>query len=316
MQSDSTAGLGTPTILIVGDSTESLEPLGCILGEAGYQVRKAGSGELAVASATTSPTNLVILDIEASGQRGYETCRQLKQHETTRQLPIVFVSAFQDAGDKVRAFSAGAVDYVTKPFQAPEVLARVATHVRLNALQRRLEAQNRELERLATTDPLTGLLNRRSFTSYGLHHLAQASRYGTPFSLILFDIDGFKGINDAYGHDIGDKVLVIATQRIRKQLRDVDLFARWGGEEFIVLNPKTTCERAAHLAERLRRCLLARPIEPAGFVTASFGVATEAIGESFDDLIRRADHALLSAKESGKNRVVIASEERLLKWAN
>ncbi|NEV61889.1 GGDEF domain-containing response regulator [Thiorhodococcus minor] len=316
MPSDSTAALSTPTILIVGDAPESLEQLGRILAEAGYQVRKVGSGELAVAPAQTSPTDLVILDVEASGQRGYETCRQIKQHQQTQQLPIVFVSAFQDASDKVRAFSAGAVDYITKPFQAPEVLARVATHVRLNALQRRLEAQNRELERLATTDPLTGLLNRRSFTSYGLNYLAQASRYGTHFSLTLFDIDGFKGINDAYGHDVGDKVLVIVTRRIRQQLRDVDLFARWGGEEFIILSPKTTCERAAHLAERLRRCLLARPIEPAGFVTASFGIATERSGESFDDLIRCADHALLSAKEGGRNRVVTASEERLLQWAN
>jgi diguanylate cyclase (GGDEF)-like protein len=309
MQADPTEVLRTPIILVVDDSPASLDTLGLILAEAGYRVRKLASGERAIASAQVSPPDLILLDIKLSGMSGYETCQKLKQDRSTRELPIIFISALQEPGDKVRAFSSGAVDYITKPFQAEEVLARVATHLRLNALQRRLEAQNRELERLATTDPLTEILNRRSFTDYGLHYQAQANRYGTPFSLILFDIDGFKSINDEYGHDIGDKVLVAVTKRIRNQLRSVDLFARWGGEEFIILNPETSMERAARLAERLRQCLFARPIEPAGFITASFGVATEDMGETFDNLIRRADQALLAAKETGRNWVVMADEE-------
>lgn len=309
MQPDSTELLRTPTILVVDDSSGSLDTLGRILTDAGYRTRKITSGERAIASAQVSPPDLILLDINLTGTSGYDTCQELKQHRSTRQLPVIFISALQEPGDKVRAFSSGAVDYITKPFQAEEVLARVATHLRLNALQRRLEAQNRELERLATTDPLTGILNRRSFTDYGLHYLAQANRYGTPFSLILFDIDGFKGVNDEYGHDVGDKVLVAVSRRIRDQLRSVDLFARWGGEEFIILNPETSMEQAARLAERLRQCLFARPIEPAGFITASFGVATEEMGETFDNLIRRADQALLAAKESGRNRVIMADEE-------
>ncbi len=316
MLARATEAPASATILVVDDAPGNLDRLGRILAAAGYRVRKIPSGDLALASAKAEPPDLILLDIEMPGMSGYETCQRLKRDRATRELPIIFISTRRSAGDKVRAFSSGAVDYITKPFQSEEVLARVAIHLRLNALQRRLEAQNRELERLATTDPLTGLLNRRSFTESGLRYLAQSNRYSRPLSLILLDIDGFKGINDGYGHDVGDKVLTVVTKRIREQLRTVDLFARWGGEEFVVLNPETPIERSLRLAERLRQCLFVRPIEPAGIITASFGVATGDFGESFDNLIRRADQALLAAKEAGKNRVQRAEEERDYRLAN
>ncbi|WP_052314997.1 response regulator [Thiocystis violascens] len=208
-----------PTILVVDDTPGNLDLLGRILTDAGYRVRQLPCGELALTSARTAPPDLILLDIRMPGLDGFEVCQRLKEEAITAEIPILFISALQDAGDKVRAFAAGGLDYITKPFQTEEVLARVATHLRLSALQRRLELQNRELERLATTDPLTGILNRRSFTDYGLHYLAHANRYGRPFGLIMFDIDKFKAVNDCHGHGVGDKVLVVVTERIRACLR-------------------------------------------------------------------------------------------------
>ncbi|MFD2110483.1 diguanylate cyclase [Thiorhodococcus fuscus] len=292
------------TILIVDDAPENLNLLGRILEDADYRVRRQPTGHMGLTSALTAPPDLILLDIRLPDIDGFELCDRLKQNSDTKDIPIIFISALNDAGDKVRAFSSGAVDYVTKPFQAEEVLARVAIHLRHNAFQRQLEMQNRELERLATTDPLTGILNRRSFTSYAEHYRARADRYHqSGFGVILLDIDKFKRINDAFGHDIGDRVLVEMTERIRCGLREVDLFARWGGEEFIILSPETPQEGVIHLAERLRQAIAGDEIAPAGQVTASFGVAISRRGEKLDDLIRRADFALLDAKTAGRNRV-------------
>jgi diguanylate cyclase (GGDEF)-like protein len=293
----------TQSILIVDDTPANLELLGRLLTQARYRVRKLPSGELAISSALASPPDLILLDIRMPGIDGFEVCRRLKNHELTRDIPIIFISALDASEDKVCAFDIGGVDYITKPFHPDEVLARVATHLRLSQLQQRLATQNRELERLATTDPLTGLLNRRSFIMHSQHCQATASRYSRPFALLLFDIDLFKQVNDTYGHDVGDAVLIHVTKCISRQIRDVDLFARWGGEEFIVLMSETTLEQALQLAERLRNALVQTPIEPVGTVTASFGVADWRDNESLEMLIRHADSALFTAKRAGRNCV-------------
>lgn len=169
-----------------------------------------------------------------------------------------------------------------------------------------LLAANEALELLATTDPLTGLLNRRA-----LQHRAEASlnyskRYGTPFSVILFDLDFFKSINDTMGHDVGDMVLKEVSQRILCVLRDSDILARWGGEEFLVLATQSGLEETGRLAERLRNILADEPVVPAGKITASFGVAGNLDGESLEQVIQKADIAMYTAKQNGRNRVVIA----------
>lgn len=172
-------------------------------------------------------------------------------------------------------------------------------HVRTQAL----EQANVELERLATTDPLTGLFNRRTLLERGEQCQLNAQRYGTPYSLIIVDVDHFKSINDRFGHDRGDQVLKTVVQRLQSGLRDTDTLARWGGEEFIVLNPQSTCEGASVLAERLRQALAGTPIEAAGQVTASFGVAGYVAGDALDPLVKRADAGPYAAKHAGRNRV-------------
>jgi diguanylate cyclase (GGDEF)-like protein/PAS domain S-box-containing protein len=173
----------------------------------------------------------------------------------------------------------------------------------VHARTQALEQANVELERLATTDPLTGLFNRRTLMERGEQCQQNAQRYGTVYSLIIIDIDNFKLINDRFGHDRGDQVLKAVVHKIQAGLRETDTLARWGGEEFIVLSPQSTCEGAILLAERLRQRLAESTLEGAGQVTASFGVAGYVAGDDLDTLIKRADSGLYAAKHSGRNRI-------------
>lgn len=160
-----------------------------------------------------------------------------------------------------------------------------------------------ELQRLATTDALTGLRNRRAFDAFAAHEIKRAERNGEALSLILFDIDHFKQINDNFGHHIGDDVLVRIAQLINGRIRASEILARWGGEEFIILLPQTDIENAVHLAGELRRLMETHSFPELGTVTASFGVTQLARGDTLDRLLRRADSALYRAKAHGRNRV-------------
>jgi diguanylate cyclase (GGDEF)-like protein/PAS domain S-box-containing protein len=171
-----------------------------------------------------------------------------------------------------------------------------------------LQAANAELQRLATTDTLTGVWNRRHFEQVVAAEIQRAGRYGEPLSLLLFDIDHFKAINDTHGHLVGDQVLIGLSHRVRDHLRDVDILARWGGEEFVVMLPHCDGDQARHLAEKLRALIAAEPFPGVGQVTSSFGVAQFRPPESADAWLNRADDALYRAKAAGRNRVWIASD--------
>ncbi len=159
------------------------------------------------------------------------------------------------------------------------------------------------LRELATIDQLTGLFNRTYFDIRVLNEMARARRYATPLSLIIFDLDYFKGINDTFGHDIGDKVLRHASHICNENIRESDILARWGGEEFVILAPQTDLEGACQLAEKLRSRLESSPMEPFGVVTGSFGVTVYKQDEDFESWYRRVDQALYRAKSGGRNRV-------------
>jgi diguanylate cyclase (GGDEF)-like protein len=166
-----------------------------------------------------------------------------------------------------------------------------------------LRVANEELQRLATTDDLTGVWNRRHFEAVLAAEIQRAGRYGEPVSLLLFDIDHFKVINDTYGHLVGDQVLIALSHRVRNELRSVDLLARWGGEEFVVMLPHCDATQAQHLAEKLRVLIAGDPFPGVGQVTSSFGVAQFRPPESADAWLKRADDALYQAKAAGRNRV-------------
>ncbi len=174
------------------------------------------------------------------------------------------------------------------------------------AANRALQVANSELQRLATTDRLTGIRNRHYFEEVMTAEIERAARYGVPLSLLLFDIDLFKAINDTYGHLVGDQVLVDLTRRISDHLRAVDVLARWGGEEFMVLLPHTRGEDAFKLAEELRQLVAGEPFPVVGQVTSSFGVAAFRPHEARGLWLKRVDDALYAAKAGGRNRVCMA----------
>ena len=217
---------------------------------------------------------------------------------------LVSISAVRDAEGTLCNFVGYYTD-ISERKRADVELERYRQNLEelVHARTQALEQANVELQRLATTDPLTGLFNRRTILERGEQCQLNAQRYGTPYSLIIVDVDHFKSINDRFGHDRGDQVLKAVVQRIQSGLRDTDTLARWGGEEFIVLSPQSTCEGANLLAERLRQILADSPIEAVGLVTASFGVAGYVAGDTLDTLVKRADAGLYAAKHAGRNRV-------------
>ncbi|MEN9314728.1 MAG: hypothetical protein RIS35_1121 [Pseudomonadota bacterium] len=180
--------------------------------------------------------------------------------------------------------------------------ALIRTHTaEIESAYRALQDSSAQLERLATTDSLTGAFNRRRFEQVSTLELSANAEDGGPVSVLIFDIDHFKSVNDRFGHQIGDRVLVGLTRLVRANLRAEDTLARWGGEEFIVLLPRCNAEEAIRVAEKLRACIARHDFDPVGRVTCSFGIAQQSPGESLDAWVRRADEALYLAKDQGRD---------------
>ena len=323
-----------PSILIVDDLPENLKLLSTLLSAQGYRVRPASSGEQALATIAKEKPDLILLDVMMPDLDGYTVCRRLKAEEETRDIPIIFLSALDGVQDKIAALKAGGVDYISKPFQMEEVLARVATHLELRRVQRALHEQNRllvreveerhraeqalaeanrELQRLSKVDGLTQLPNRRHLDEYLEQQWARLGRTRQPLALILCDVDHFKSYNDSYGHQAGDDCLRAIAAELRDSLkRPGDLAARYGGEEFLLILPETDAAGALHLTEAIRLAVRKRAIEhahstAANRITLSFGVAVQmpGPGTSIEKLVAAADRALYAAKQAGRNRVVL-----------
>lgn len=320
------ADVGSQSIVIVDDSPDNLRLLVGILSERGYKVRPAPSGARALATVHKDPPELILLDIMMPDMDGYEVCRQLKVEKHTRDIPVIFLSALNEVFDKVKAFQAGGVDYITKPFQVEEVLVRVNTHLVIQQQQRALASQNEELKKknaliteqaktlelLATKDSLTGLSNRRDFLAKAEQEEKRFMRTKRPFGFILLDIDHFKIVNDTYGHECGDKVLIGVSQCLQRELRAQDVSARWGGEEFVCLLPETDIVGSENVADKIR-------MEVEGYsykcnevtvsVTVTLGVCVYDGSCALEACIRKADNALYKGKRQGRNRVVVGDIE-------
>ena len=316
--------MGNGTLLAVDDNPHNLQLLSGILQGAGYTVRAANSGARALRILERDAPDLVLLDVEMPELDGYAVCREIRSRPALDGVPVIFVSALDDVAAKVRGFAAGGVDYVSKPFEAAEVLARVETHLAILRLRRELERRNEELratitqlERaqraladLAYLDPLTGVPNRRSFDELLEREWRRAAREGRSIALAMLDVDCFKALNDTYGHATGDACLQRVAAAMNAQLRRPgDVLARYGGEEFVLVLPGSDAPGATATAEALRSAVaaLAIPNEraPLGQVTISAGVAAErpAATTAAAELLGRADAALYAAKQAGRNRV-------------
>ncbi|WP_167726439.1 MULTISPECIES: GGDEF domain-containing response regulator [Cryobacterium] len=299
------AGAGI-TVLITDDSLVIRAVVRSHLELEGYTVVEAMEGLDALDRCRQSPPDVILLDIEMPGLDGYEVLAILKADPLLRDLPVVFLTTLTDMKSVLRGLRGGAHDYLKKPFEPAELVARVAAAAHVKKLQDQLRQRNTELDLLSRTDVLTGLHNRRHLEEELAHHHSRAMRHGDPLSVLLLDIDHFKRVNDGYGHPAGDVVLAVFAERLRQELRDGDVAGRWGGEEFLVVLPRTDLAGALSVANRIRRVVAATPIVAAGVgiaVTVSGGCASGPLGGS-DQLVDVADAQLYAAKAAGRNRIM------------
>lgn len=296
------------TLLVVDDEKQNRLLL-TELFQDDYRLILAKNGEQALARAREHLPDLILLDVLMPEMDGLAVIRELKRQDTTRHIPVIFITALDSPTDEEQGFLLGASDYIGKPFHAAVVRARVR-----NQLQ--IVHQRRLLEQLASLDGLTGIPNRRQFDQAYKREWHRCQRSGSPLSLLVADVDHFKKYNDSLGHAAGDRVL----QEIAAVLRDCvqrpgDLAARYGGEEFVVLLPETGREDASMVAGRildtLRQRNLAHPASPtASHVSMSIGgiCFTPTTLEPDDKPFTLADAALYQAKAGGRNRIVWAPD--------
>ncbi|TFB96142.1 diguanylate cyclase [Cryobacterium sp. HLT2-28] len=293
------------TVLITDDSLVIRAVVRSHLEAAGYHVVEAVDGRAAIEHCCQTPPDVILLDIEMPGLDGYEVLEVLKADPLLTDLPVVFLTTLTDMDNVLRGLRGGAHDYLKKPFEPAELVARVAAAAHVKKLQDQLRLRNAELDLLSRTDALTGLNNRRHLELVLGHYHADSIRHQDPLSVLLLDIDHFKRVNDGYGHPAGDMVLAEFARRLKSELREGDVVGRWGGEEFLVVFPRTGRDGALVVAERIRQAIAATPIDADGVpisVTVSAGCALGPLGTAAE-LVGRADALLYSAKGAGRNRI-------------
>lgn len=257
-----------------------------------------------------NPVDVVLCDLEMPGMDGLKFLALHNAREELRDVPVIMLTGREDREQKIKGLEQGASDYVVKPFDPGELIARVKVQLKIKRLQDDLKAQNRRFEELSNTDPLTQLANRRFLMNVFDKEFHRSERHAHPLSLIMVDIDHFKKINDTYGHQQGDLVLRTVAGVIRDLLREYDLAARFGGEEFALVLPETDRLQATQVAERVRIRVAAMRFDGVLAplrMTISLGVGTSPGKgvKGVNDLIRIADDALYAAKREGRNRVVV-----------
>ena len=306
----------TARILIVDDHEDNVEVIRARLEAGGYQIESAADGVEALERVRQSPPDLILLDVMMPRIDGMEVARRIKADQTLPFIPIIMQTALDTVQHKVEGLGAGADDYVTKPINFAELEARVKSMLRIKLLQDELSRANEhlaranaELQRLAVTDALTGLHNRRNVETL-LHDMFEHSiRLQEPLACAMFDIDHFKSVNDTQGHQAGDAVLQQLAGILETAAREIDKVGRYGGEEFIALLPGAGLEDAVTFAERTRQQVESHTFTFEGGSlrrTISCGVAAfphPRIAHC-EALVKAADDALYVAKELGRNRVV------------
>lgn len=252
--------------------------------------------------------DLLIISMSLAKADALRICSQVRSFERTRHLPIIILVEPGDEARLLRGLDMGVNDYLMRPIDRHEMLARVKTQIKRKRHTDYLRNRLQESVEMAITDPLTGLHNRRYMEGHLKTLVSEAIRTGRPLSMLVADIDHFKQVNDTYGHDGGDEVLKEFSERFRRNTRGIDLACRLGGEEFIIIMPDTDIARAYQVGERLRACVAADPFQVRPDVkirvTASVGLATlERVDDTPEAVFKRADNALYAAKRRGRNRV-------------
>ncbi|MGK0443767.1 MAG: diguanylate cyclase (GGDEF)-like protein [Bermanella sp.] len=287
-------------ILIVDDVPANLQILNVHLSDEDYHVIESQSGKQALDILKRDPDaiDLILLDVMMPVMSGLEVLAAIKNNPETENIPIILVTANADDENVAEGLDMGAFDYIIKPYSLVVLLARVRAAIR--------EKERQDLlEKWATTDPLTGLMNRRHFFELAERELELTRRANRHLSFIMLDIDHFKQVNDQHGHLVGDTAIIQLAELLKSQLRKVDFCGRYGGEEFVLCLPETPLMGALEVAERIRHAVLDIEIDTQKadklHLSISLGIAENKKDASVEDILKRADKALYEAKDAGRN---------------
>jgi diguanylate cyclase (GGDEF)-like protein len=306
-------------LLLVEDEPTQRMMLERQLTRAGYVVDTAEDGEAALAKILKGQYQILLTDWDMPGMDGPTLCKRVREANLTTYLYILLLTGHLTTDDVVAGLGAGADDYVRKPANQSELLARLSAGSRIVRLEQSLREANEKIQLLSITDSLAGTFNRRYLNDQLLKEVERARRYGRPLAAIMADLDRFKRINDERGHATGDEVLRRFADLAKSLIRPSDWMARYGGEEFVIVMPETDASGAASAAEKIRaECACAPMSLSTGDleVTASFGVASlspvpQSVESAAAVLLREADAALYNSKHEGRNRVTVAGRHEL-----
>ena len=296
-------------ILVIEDRAESVAWFSGALSS-NNQVASADTFEEALVRVKGGDFDLIVVSLGMRGFDGLRLCSQLRSLPEGRHVPILVVVSDGDRRKLTQALEMGVNDYLTRPVDKNELVARVRTQLRKKRYADRLRHNVQLSLEMAITDQLTGLYNRRYMSRHLDTLVGSARKNGRPLAFVIMDIDFFKQVNDTYGHDIGDEVLKEFATRISANVRGIDLACRFGGEEFVVVMPDTDLSFAYSISERLRQSIETTPVKisraPGQLnITISIGIAkAEGVNDTAEKLLHRADQALYRAKRSGRNKVV------------
>lgn len=279
---------------IVDDNVVNVRLLEGILKRYDFQVETAISGEGALVMVDRHTIDIMLLDIMMPEMDGIETCRLIKQTSYGRSIPVIFLTALDETEEKLRAFEAGGVDYITKPFVKEEVLARLNVHMKL---KRAIE----KLEEISVTDELTGVFNRRFAYEMIFRMIENSKRDNSDFLICYVDVDNLKIVNDTYGHSEGDRLISVVVQAFKASVRKTDYIFRMGGDEFLILLPGATMDIANEMVRRVNNglgdaCIQDQPVSFSYGFTACGGGSDISV----DNLIKSADEKMYEQKAAKK----------------
>ena len=296
------------TVLVIEDHPDQRDLLAIVLKREGYQVITAANGLEALEKLETENVQIALSDIMMPKMDGFELIKRIRANPALKSIYLILITARIQEGDRVRGLDLGADDYITKPFSFSELLARVRVGTRVVQYQQHLEHQSQ-------IDSLTGLFNRRAFEKKIHEEFERSKRYHNPLSVLIFDIDNFKTINDTYGHHGGDAALVKISETLREMTRQSDFSARYGGEEFVMILPETDQDSAVQVASKIHGAIRSssfgttnRPFA----LTVSIGVSSTCMRtySTWQEMLDDADRALYLAKNMGKDRIELWEPEK------
>lgn len=302
-------GLRDARVLLADPSETLAGKVQSYLAEDGHKTFHVRNGRDALELSQSEPFDLLIVSLHLGKEDGLRLCSQFRSHDETRHVPILLLLDDEDLPRLPKGLEIGVTDYLIKPIDRNELRARTRTQIRRRRYHDKLREMLQRSVALAYTDTLTGVYNRRYMNAHLDRKIIEIAETVKPVSLLMFDIDHFKPINDTHGHNAGDEVLKELARRVSRGVRDIDLVSRYGGEEFVIIMPDADIEVALSVAERVRALVADAPFEIAGgdkslTVTISVGVATTRDPtETTESLVGRADEALYSAKARGRNCV-------------